>query len=232
MTGVDGTQGGARRALSGPSRDAAEGPASALVVLLHGYGANGDDLFPLAEPLSRIAPHAAFSAPNAPERTPMNPFGYQWFPIPWIDGSSESAMREGFARAEDDLDAFLDAELARLSLTPDRLALIGFSQGAMMALQVAPRREPGLAGIIGFSGRLADATRLAEEARSKPPVLLVHGDQDDVIPVAALEEARRGLAAADFPVRWHVSAGVGHGIAPDGLELAADFLREVLAPLP
>ncbi|MEL6979611.1 MAG: alpha/beta fold hydrolase [Pseudomonadota bacterium] len=216
------------RTLSGPSRGAAQGEASALVVLLHGYGANGDDLFGLAEPLSGILPHAAFSAPNAPERTPMSPFGFQWFPIPWIDGSSEEAMREGFVQAEADLDAFLDAELTRHALTADRLALIGFSQGAMMALQAAPRREPSVAGVVGFSGRLADASRLAQEARSKPPVLLVHGDQDDVIPVAALEEARSGLAAADFPVRWHVSAGVGHGIAPDGLQLAAEFLREVL----
>lgn len=216
------------RPLDGPTRPAASGAADSLVILLHGYGANGADLFGLAEPLSTVLPGAAFSAPNAPESCALSPFGYQWFPIPWIDGSSEAEMREGFVAAKADLHAFIDAELARLALTPDRLALVGFSQGAMMSLTVGPARDPGLAGIVGFSGRVADEDDLKAALKTKPPVLLVHGDQDEVIPVAALDEARRVLGEAGLNVRWHVSRGIGHGIAPDGLGLAAEFLRERL----
>ena len=216
------------RRLDGPRRPAASGPADALVVLLHGYGANGDDLFPLAGVFAQAAPSAAFVSPNAPEACRVNPMGRQWFPIPWIDGSSEAEMTSGFQRAAADLNAFLDAELAATGLTDDRLLLIGFSQGTMMSLQVGLRRPMPAAGIVGFSGRLIRPEALPAEAAAKPPVLLVHGDQDEVIPIAALEEAREGLAAADVPVRWHVSRGVGHGIAEDGLQMAAGFLTDRL----
>ncbi|MBX2853816.1 MAG: dienelactone hydrolase family protein [Rhodobacteraceae bacterium] len=217
------------RRLDGPRRPAASGQADALIVLLHGYGASGDDLFPLAGVFAQAAPSAAFAAPHAPESCRVNPMGRQWFPIPWIDGSSEAEMISGFQRAEGDLNAFLDAELAAAGLSDDRLLLIGFSQGTMISLQVGMRRPKPAAGIVGFSGRLVRPEALAAEATAKPPVLLVHGDQDDVIPVAALEEAREGLAAADIPVRWHVSRGVGHGIAEDGLELAASFIVDRLS---
>lgn len=216
------------RRLDGPRRPAVSGFADALVVLLHGYGANGDDLFPLAGIFAQAAPSAAFISPHAPEPSRVNPMGRQWFPIPWIDGSSEAEMTSGFQRAEADLNAFLDAELAAAGLTGDRLVLIGFSQGTMMSLQAGLRRAAPPAGIVGFSGRLVRPEALPEEATGKPPVLLVHGDQDEVIPVSEMEEARAGLAAAGIPVRWHVSQGVGHGIAEDGLTLASKFLAEVL----
>lgn len=214
-------------AIDGP-RHTPAGATDSLVILLHGYGASGDDLFGLAQPLSQILPRTAFASPNAPERCRVNPMGYQWFCIPWIDGSSETEMLEGFARAEATLNAFLDAEMARHGVSADRVALVGFSQGTMMSLHIGPRRDAALAGIVGFSGRLTAPEALAAQARSKPPVLLVHGDQDDVIPVDAIHEARDGLAAVDIPVRWHISRGVGHGIAPDGLQLAATFLKDAL----
>lgn len=216
------------RQLEGPSRQARSGEATSLVVFLHGYGADGADLFGLAEPLSNVLPNAAFAAPNAPEPCRVNPMGRQWFPISWIDGSSEAAMRAGFERAQSDLDVYLDGALAALGLGGGDLALVGFSQGTMMSLQVGPRRAPGPAAIVGFSGRVADEEALKAGVVSAPPVLLVHGDQDEVIPVDNLETARATLSAAGMQVRWRVSRGVGHGIGPDGLELAAAFLNETL----
>ncbi len=214
--------------IDGPRRDAESGKTEALVILLHGFGADGADLFGLAEPLSSVLPHAAFVSPNAPERCSVNPMGYQWFPIPRMDGSTEEAMRQGFEHAQTVLNAFIDGEMLRYGLTADKVALVGFSQGSMMSLHVAPRRAEQLAGVVAFSGRLLEPERLATEAVSRPPVLLVHGDMDDVVPPQSLDDARAGLGAAEFSVRWHMSRGIGHGIAPDGLQMAAQFLVEVL----
>jgi phospholipase/carboxylesterase len=210
--------------LSGPRRAPASGTARSLVVLLHGYGADGNDLIGLADPLSRALPDAVFRAPNAPERCRVNPMGYQWFPISWIDGSPESEMIAGFRRAAIALAAWLGQAMAEEGVTEAGTALVGFSQGTMMSLQVAPRLSRPVAGVVGFSGRLAAAGPEAGEIASRPPVLLIHGDRDEVIPVSALDEARSALAADGFEVRWHVSRGIGHGIAPDGLALAAEFL--------
>ncbi|MEM7500076.1 MAG: dienelactone hydrolase family protein [Pseudomonadota bacterium] len=206
----------------------AGGDAKALIVLLHGYGADGQDLTGLAGPLGDALPHAAFRAPDAPERCRVNPMGFQWFPIPWIDGSSESEMSVSFEKSLGLLNRFLDAAIAEEGLDADATALVGFSQGTMMGLYAGPRRQGGVAGIVGFSGRLVGGETLAEEAKAKPPVLLVHGDRDDVLPVACLEEARAGLAAAGFDVAAHVSPGTPHGIAPDGLGLARGFLMRYL----
>ncbi|MEO1504775.1 MAG: dienelactone hydrolase family protein [Pseudomonadota bacterium] len=210
--------------IDGPRLPAASGETKSLVVLLHGYGADGNDLFGLAQPLSSILPDTAFVSPNAPERCANNPMGYQWFPIPWLDGSSEEAMQDGFAAAVETLNMFLDEELAAHGLDESSCALVGFSQGTMMSLHVGPRRSTELAGIVGFSGRLAGEAAGA----AKPPVLLIHGDMDEMIPVAEMHSAREALAGAGFAVRWHVSKGVGHGIAQDGLQLAAGFLQDVL----
>lgn len=216
--------------LEGPRAAARSGTANSLVVLLHGYGADAQDLFGLSQPLSEILPNTVFRAVNAPERCRVNPMGYQWFPIPWIDGSSEEERDEGFNRSTTLLDDWLTATLAEEGLTPDRLALVGFSQGTMMSLDVGLARPDPLAGIVGFSGRLARPERLKEIA-SRPPVVLIHGDRDDVIPVAALGEAEAALKAADVPVTTHVSPGTPHGIAPDGLRVAAEFLmRALLTP--
>jgi phospholipase/carboxylesterase len=214
--------------LRGPRRAAASGRTKSLVVLLHGYGADGNDLIGLAEPLASVLPDTVFAAPDAPQPCSINPMGRQWFPIPWIDGSPESAMIEGFASAAATLDAWLSDVMANEGVTAAETALVGFSQGTMMSLHVGPRRPEPLAGIIGFSGRLADGGPGAGPIRSTPPVLLIHGDQDEVIPVSALDEARIGLSAMGITVQWHVSRGIGHGIAPDGLRIAAQFLVDRL----
>ena len=216
------------RKLESDRKGVAKGEARAAVIFLHGYGADGADLLGLAEPLAPHLPQTAFYAPNAPERCAGNPFGYQWFPIPWLDGSSEALAMAGMLAARDDLNAFIDRVLADEGLEPAALALVGFSQGTMMALHVAPRRPAPLAGIVGFSGRLLQPERLAAEAASRPPVLLIHGDADQMVPVASLPEAADALTAAGFETYAHVSKGIGHGIAPDGLSLALQFLRERL----
>lgn len=209
-------------------KGAAQGEAQALVVFLHGYGADGADLLGLADVLAPHLPEAAFVAPDAPDRCVGGGFGYQWFPIPWLDGSSQAAAEAGLVSSVQDLHAFLDALLADEGLTPDRLALVGFSQGAMMSLEIAPRRDAAVAGVVAISGRLLRPEALAGEARVKPPVLLIHGDQDPVVPFADMAKAGDALVGAGFPTFGHVMRGTGHGIAPDGLGVALQFLKERL----
>ena len=216
------------RVLNSERRGAVSGKGSSLVVFLHGYGANAQDLLGLADPLAPHMPDTVFVAPDAPEQCAGSPMGYQWFPIPWIDGSSEEDAAAGMARAVDDLNAYLDQVMQEEGISADKTVLFGFSQGTMMALHVAPRRAQAVAGVVGFSGRLLSPELLEDEAVVKPPVLLVHGDQDDVVPPASLPEAADALTAAGFEVYAHVMKGTAHGIAPDGLSVAAAFMREKL----
>lgn len=216
------------RVLKSARRGPAIGDASSLVIFLHGYGADGADLLGLSDPLTPHMPGTAFIAPDAPERCAAAPMGYQWFPIPWLDGSSEEQRDAGMERAEDDLNAFLDQVIAEEGLTPDRVILFGFSQGTMMSLQVAPRRLEPFAGVVGFSGRLMHPEWLVDEVISRPPVLLVHGDMDDMVPPQSLPEAAEALSEAGFDVYAHVMKGTGHGIAPDGLSVALAFMRNRL----
>jgi phospholipase/carboxylesterase len=216
------------RELAFGRKGAAKGDARSLVVFLHGYGADGADLLDLGDALAPHLPQTAFLAPDAPEPCSGNPFGRQWFPIPWLDGSSEAARDAGIIAASADLNAFLDQCLAEEELPPQAMALLGFSQGAMMAMHVAPRRASPLAGIVAISGRLMFPERLADEARVKPPVLLIHGDQDPVVPFQDMSLAGNALVGAGFDTFGHVMRGTGHGIAPDGLGVAVQFLKERL----
>jgi phospholipase/carboxylesterase len=212
--------------LNGPRLPAASGKADRLVVFVHGYGADGNDLIGLGRHWQRLLPTAAFASPHAPERCAMSPQGYQWFGITRMQPDE---MLRGVERAAPILNAFLDGELARLGLDGSKLALVGFSQGTMMSLHVGLRRQIAPAAILGYSGALPGPEKLASEIVHRPPVLLVHGDADDMIPVQALHMAANGLGAAGVPVRWHVSRGIGHGIAPDGLELGGRFLADAFA---
>jgi len=213
------------RPLTTARRGAAKGGAKQIVVFLHGYGADGADLLGLADPLAPHLPDTAFFAPDAPEPCAAAPMGRQWFPIPWIDGSSQEAAIDGLLRAAADLDAFLTDLLADEGLSPERLALVGFSQGTMMSLHVAPRRPAPIAGIAAFSGRLMLPGQFAAEAVSKPPVLLLHGDADDVVPYQSMAEAAETLSGAGVETYTYTMQGTGHGIAPDGLGQALGFLR-------
>ncbi|PCH73156.1 MAG: phospholipase [Rhodobacteraceae bacterium] len=217
------------RVLSAERKAPQSGQTRSIVVFLHGYGANGADLLGLADPLGEHLPDTLFVAPDAPENCAGAPMGYQWFPIPWIDNSSEEEAERGMQSAIEDLNAFLDALMVDEDVLPEQVVLFGFSQGSMMALHVAPRREDAVAGIVAFSGRLLSPESLTDEVVVRPPVLLVHGDADDVVPPQSLPEAAQALQNAGFEdVFAHVMKGTGHGIAPDGLSVALAFMRDKL----
>jgi phospholipase/carboxylesterase len=211
--------------LDGPRIHPAAGPAKSLVVFLHGYGADGNDLIDIGRIWAPLLPDTAFVSPHAPQPCGEAPTGRQWFPLARIDPAK---LRDGVMQSAPLVDAFLDDELARHNLGDDKLALVGFSQGTMMALHVGARRANAIAGIVGYSGLLPGPEHLAAEMRHRPPVLLVHGDQDPLIPSMATMAAQRILGEAGFPVEWHIRPGLQHGIDQKGLDLGAEFLRRVL----
>ena len=217
------------RALQSGRVEPQSGELRSAVIFLHGYGANGADLLGLAEPLAEHMPDTLFLAPDAPEACIGAPMGFQWFPIPWIDGSSEEESRQGLQRAADDLNAFLDGVMVDEDLLPEQVMVVGFSQGTMIALHVLPRREDPVAGLVAFSGRLLEPELLADEVQNRLPILLVHGDMDEVVPPQSLPEAAQALQEAGWTDLYaHVMKGTAHGIAPDGLEVALAFMRERL----
>jgi phospholipase/carboxylesterase len=212
--------------LDGPRLAPRSGAARHLVVFLHGYGADGNDLIEIGRAWQQYLPQAAFASPHAPEPCAGAPMGRQWFGLTFRDPNERW---RGVTKAAPGLERFLDAELARHQLPATALALVGFSQGTMMALHVGLRRAQHPAAIVGYSGLLVlppdnNVEAFAAEIKSRPPVLLVHGDQDDLIPRQALFQAAQGLAAIGVPVEWHLSAGVGHGIDGEGLRHGGEFL--------
>lgn len=204
------------------------GKARSLVVFVHGYGADGADLLGLADPLGPHLPDTVFYAPDAPEACAGNPFGRQWFSIPRFDGSTEVEAAVAMNKAADDLNAFLDARLAEEGLGPEALVLVGFSQGAMMSLHVAPRRAVPVAAVVAISGKLMRPGTLAMEMKVRMPVLLIHGDRDEMVPFGEMQAAGNALVQNDFPTYAHVMKGAGHGIAPDGLQAALGFILQYL----
>ncbi len=197
-----------------------------LVVLLHGYGANGNDLIAIGKQWRNLLPSAAFVAPNAPEPCAGAPGGRQWFRL----SNRDTAERwSGVNKARPVLDAFLDGELARHGLDNGKLALVGFSQGTMLALHTGLRRAGAPAAILGYSGELVfpdGQEDLAAQmpANAAPPILLVHGSEDDVIPAGALFLSGQKLAKANIPCQWHLTVGLGHGIDGQGLMHGGLFL--------
>ena len=216
------------RELQFKRRPPVSGNVKSVVVFLHGYGADGADLLGLADPLGPHMPDTAFIAPDAPDPCAGNPAGFQWFPIPWIDGSSEEDASAGALQAVKDVDGFIAQVLAQEEITPDQLVVFGFSQGAMLALRTLVLRDEPVAGIVACSGRVLDPDSFAGTVRAKPPVLLMHGDQDDVVPPGYFNEAGQVLEKAGFEVYGHVMEGTGHGIAPDGLSVALTFMADKL----
>jgi phospholipase/carboxylesterase len=212
--------------LDGPRVAPKSRVAKQLVIFLHGYGADGNDLIALGKQWQALMPDAAFVAPHAPEPCGQAPTGRQWFPLTMRDVGERW---RGVTAARPRLDAFIDAELARHNLDESKLALVGFSQGTMMALHVGLRRKRAPAAILGYSGMLVGPEHLneatARDAGTKPPpILLVHGNEDDLIPAEAMFAAGEDLAKANIPCEWHLSAGVGHGIDGPGLLHGGLFL--------
>jgi phospholipase/carboxylesterase len=212
--------------LDGPRLEPRSGAARQLVVFLHGYGADGNDLINIGQAWQPLLPQAAFVSPHAPEPCGMAPIGRQWFALTFRDPNERWV---GVKAAAPILERFLDAELKRRNLPASALALVGFSQGTMMALHVGLRRASAPAAIVGYSGLFvlppnAKPDAVEAEIRARPPVLLVHGDRDDLIPVQALPQASEALAELGVPVEWHVSQGIGHGIDGEGLRQGGEFL--------
>ena len=213
--------------ISGPERPPRSGrPAQQLIVLLHGLGADGNDLLGLADHWANELPHAHFAAPNGPEPCDMAPMGRQWFSL---NARDQASMLAGAKKSAPIVNAYLDEKLAALKLTPRALALVGFSQGTMTSLYLAYRRPGGIGAVLGYSGMLIGGEQLKDEAVARVPTFLIHGDEDELIPYEATLQAAQELGGAEIPTQWHISQGVGHGIAPDGLQFGGRFLAEALA---
>lgn len=197
-----------------------------LAVLLHGVGANGEDLLGLGEVWQTVLPDCAFISPDAQEPYDMAPFGRQWFSLKnW----NADAIEKGLKNAQPILDAYLDGLLAEFSLPHHRLALVGFSQGTMLALYAGLRRKAQLAGILAYSGGMFGTENLHAEIITQPPVCLVHGLDDEVVPPAASRAAHQALVKEQVAAALHLCEGVGHSIDNDGLRAGAAFLQRIFA---
>lgn len=212
--------------LTGPSAaPLSGGPARQLVVLLHGVGADGADLMALVPYVAPALPDAAFIAPDGPAPCDMAPYGRQWFSLA---DRSVAALSTGVRAVAPVLDAFIDEQLAHHGLSDTDLVLVGFSQGTMLALHVAPRRVRACAALVGFSGAMLAPEALAGEIKSRPRILLIHGEDDEVVNPACLGEAEQSLSALGIPVLAELRPGLGHSIDGPGLGLAVGFIRQVL----
>lgn len=197
-----------------------------IVLLLHGFGSSGTDMISLAPAWQDALPDALFLAPHAPQRCSMMGAGYQWW---GLSGFAPSALAAGAALAAPAIDAFIDRKLAQYGLTEAELALVGFSQGTMMALHVGLRRPRPVAAVVGYSGMLAGTLGLGPDAFPKPPVLLVHGTADPVVPIAALHMSESELKRLGVEVTTHIAHGVAHTVDPVGLRLGRDFIADAFA---
>lgn len=217
--------------LSGPTYSPASGnPPKQLVILCHGLGSDGQDLIALAPYFSKVLPDAMFIAPNAPEPCDMAPMGYQWFSL--AEATGETRLK-GTQAAAPILNAFIDRQLEFYGLDDSQLALVGFSQGTMMSLFVALRREKPMAGVIGYSGALIGDELLMSEVTSRPPVLLMHGAMDDIVPPESLDHAVKALAMAGVTVTSEMRPDLGHSLDDRGILVGMDFLAHVFGvPLP
>jgi phospholipase/carboxylesterase len=205
---------------------ASKGTPKQLVVLCHGLGADGYDLIDLAPTWAHALPDAAFVAPTAQDPCDQGPTGHQWWSV--MD-RTPSVMAAGARRAATFLNPLIDAELARLDLPADAYAVMGFSQGAMLSLFTGLRRPVAPRAILAFSGALLDPDSLATELTHRPPVLLVHGEADDVVPVSRSHDAEAALRALDVPVEATYVPRLGHGIDDTGLAMGALTLQRAFA---
>lgn len=213
--------------IDGPRVQAKSGKPKQLVVFLHGYGADGADLIEIGRQWRAFLPDADFVSPNAPERCAMSPMGRQWFPLTMRDPDERW---RGCVAARPTLDAFLDAELAKRGFDERSLALVGFSQGTMVALHTGLRRKIAPRAILGYSGLLVTLPEGADDPmiryRTPPAVFLSHGEEDELIPVGALMMSANALAEMQIPAQWHLAAGIGHGIDEAGLIHGGLFLAQ------
>ncbi|MFM9845502.1 MAG: alpha/beta hydrolase [Dongiaceae bacterium] len=213
--------------ITGPTYGpAAAGAPRQLVILLHGYGSDGHDLLGLAPHWAQMLPQAEFVSPNAPFPCELAPYGRQWF---GFEGRDAQMILGETQTAAAILNGFIDEQLAKRGLDESALALVGFSQGTMMSLHVAPRRQRPAAAVVGYSGRLIAPDLLPQEIKSRPRVLLVHGDADPVVPFQSLREAVNVLELVGIEVTAERRPRLAHGIDEEGLELGGHFLAGAFA---
>ncbi len=215
--------------LDGPRLAPLSGTARQLIVLVHGYGADGNDLISLGQVWQQAVPDAAFAAPHAPQRIAEGPGGFQWFPL---RGTEPTETETGAAAATPGLESFIAAELKATGVAPDKLVVVGFSQGAMMALYAGLRRAVAPAAILAYSGLMPGRIPQPSPAGAYPPVFINHGDSDSVVPPQMMFVALGALQQAGVEVEWHLARGVAHGIDPESLELGGQFLLKALANRP
>lgn len=212
--------------LSGPEFGPTSGSKpEQLVILCHGLGADGNDLISLAPYYAQVLPNAKFISPNAPFKCDMSPFGYQWFSL---QERSEDAMLRGVQNAKPILDAFIDQQLLKYDLKENNMVLIGFSQGTMVSLFTVPRRKIAVAGLIGYAGRLIGKDLLGQEIRCRPPMIMINGDQDELVPSTVQSLAVETLRSAGVEIKGHILPGLGHSIDETGIRIAQDFLSSIL----
>lgn len=207
---------------------ARSGQTRSLVVLLHGFGSNGQAMLELGKALAEDLPDTTFLAPDAPDAAPGRPGGRMWFTIPELGGSSVEEADLRLQASARKLDAFLDDQLAAHSLPASAMALLGFSQGAGMTYEVAPRRRDQLAGAIAIAGRMKRKDTLAAEVRSRPPFLILTGAEDRLLTTDEINETSKTLSAATIPAMRFLMSGTGHGISDQGIAAGRDFLKSIL----
>ena len=213
--------------LDGPRQKPANGAkATSLAVLLHGVGSDGNDLIGLVPHWANLLPGTEFVSPHGPYPYDMAPQGRQWFSIHNV---SPEEMFAGITGSALILEEFLQGELVRTGITPDRLVLVGFSQGTMMSLHTALCGEVLLGGILGYSGRMVLDPSGPVAIKSRPPTMLIHGDSDELVPVASMLEAVEELSSNDILAQWHICRGLGHSIDQQGLAIGGRFLRDCLS---
>lgn len=200
------------------------GETRSLVVLLHGFGANGAAMLGLAQALSPALPGTVFLAPDAPDQVPGRPGARAWYSIPELDGSGAAEADRRLQSSAGQLNAFLDEQLTATGLPSSALALLGFSQGAGLSFEVGPRRPDQLAGVVAIAGRMKRKDALAHEVRSRPPYLIVTGAEDRLLGADEVTSTAEALAKAGIPAKRFVMEATGHVVSEDGLAAAREFL--------
>ena len=196
-----------------------------VIVLCHGYGGDGKDISTLAINWQRFLPEAIFLCPNAPEICAVNPQGYQWFDL---SSDKEELILEKSLIAEEKLNTFIDQILNNFQLEPNNLALVGFSQGCMMSIQIALKKKKQISCLIGYSGKVINQKHLSDNIHSKPKIFLMHGANDTLVPPTHLLEAKEYLVKHGLKIKTKMFKDCEHRIPVEGVSLGLGFLKKNL----